>query len=69
MFGQVQDVGVAAFAGHRVALSQGHGRSRARSGGCECAADEITAAIFSFGKYFFDAAAVQEILRCFLHPA
>ena len=68
MFGQIQDVGVTAFAGHRVALGHGHGRDRARSGCCKCAADEIAAAVFGLGKNFFDAAARQEILGCFLHP-
>ena len=67
VFGQVQDVGVAAFAGHRVALGHGHGRSHAGSGCCKSVADEITAAFFALGKNFLDTGPAQKILRRFLH--
>ena len=66
VFGQVQDVGVTAFTGHRVALGHGHGRSHAGSGCCKCAADEITAAFFALGKNFLDTGSAQKILRRFL---
>ena len=66
---QVEDVGVATFYGHRVALGHGHGGCCASCSCCKGVADEITAALFAFGKDLLDARWGQEVFRCFLHSS
>ena len=66
---QVEDVGVATFNGHGVALGHGHGCNCASCSCCKGVADEITAALFAFGKDLLDARWGQEVFRCFLHSS
>jgi len=59
---QIQDIGITAFGGNRVALGHGTVKSRARGGGRKGVSDEVAAATLGLGNHLADAIPTQKTL-------
>ena len=65
---QVQDVGVAPFGRHRIALRADHGRGQTGRSGGKSIANEMAPAVLGLGPDASHADCIEEALGRFAHP-